>query len=375
LTFIVVANTDNLTVPFPGIGGGDLSKSAPMLTFFHHFVFPLVSGTGAPTIDWSQGRGALLNQLADLEGARAKTMLERELWSYRQAYASSGQSQQAATLRDVAGVAFVGSNMSRDAGFTDTAARQDVVPTLPSAATFVTLALGVMAWLGLVASSLVWMVVRLVRAPDAGPWDWAVWLAATVIVGPVGPLVHRSGWSRARAAVMCVVGYSIAWVIAVWTMITIAEPNPLVIIGVTMLLPVLVALLVIRAHVLERAIGVGYRSAIRRGALAEFITWSVGFAVFFPLTFLADAYVLSTIPAPSSPFFGALLSAIALVAVVVLSGFDSLIDRLGYRLWPRGASVSGAGLRLPTFHDAKLIAIGAVVLFVVVLALSIALFG
>ena len=44
LTFIIAANTDNLTVPFPGIGGGDLSRSAPMLTFFHHFVSPLVSG-------------------------------------------------------------------------------------------------------------------------------------------------------------------------------------------------------------------------------------------------------------------------------------------------------------------------------------------
>ena len=50
--------------------------------------------------------------------------------------------------------------------------------------------------------------------------------------------------------------------------------------------------------------------------LAEFVTWSVGFAVFFPLTFLANARVLSTIPAPSSPFFGALLSVIAIVIII-----------------------------------------------------------
>ncbi len=377
LTFIVLANTDNLTVPFPGIGGGDLSKSAPMLTFFHHVVFPLVSGVELEAIDWAESRAGLLNGLDDIEDPQARRMLERELWSFRQAYASSGQAGQADVLRGVAAVSFGGSPMSRDAAFMSTAAKQDVVPGLPSAATFVNLALGVMVWLAVVAISLVWMVVRLARDPAAGWWDRAVWVAATAIVGPLGPVVHRSGWIRARAAVMCVVGYSIAWVIAVWTMLTLAEPNPLVIIAVTMILPIVVTLLAIRAHVIERATGGEYRSAVRRGAVAEFVTWSVGFAVFFPLTFLADAHVLSTILAPSSPFFGALLSAIAVVAVIVLSGFDSVIERLGYRLWPPSAPASGSAtvLRLPTLGDSKLITLAAVVLFVVVLAVSIALFG
>jgi CubicO group peptidase (beta-lactamase class C family) len=377
LSFIVEANTDNLTVPFPGIGGGDLSKSAPMLTFFHHVVYPLISGTELPAIDWSENRAVLLNGLRDVEDPRARTMLERELWSYRQAYASSGQTAQADVLRGVAAVAFGASPMSRDAGFTSTVGKWEILPGLPSAATFVRLAVGVMAWLAVVAVSLVWMLVRLVRDPGAGWWDRGVWMAATAIVGPLGPVVHRSGWSRARAAVMCVVGYSIAWTIAVWIMITLAEPNPLVIIAVTMILPIVVSLLAIRAHVIERATGGGMRSAVRRGALAEFVTWSVGFAVFFPLTFLANAHVLSTIPAPSSPFFGALLSVIAFVAVLVLTGFDSVIGRLGYRLWPGAPSPSGsaAGLRLPTLGDSRLITLAAVALFVVVLAVSIALFG
>lgn len=376
LTFIIAANTDNLTVPFPGIGGGDLAKSAPMLTFFHHFVLPEVTGIHLAPIDWSQERAALLDVLGDLDDPEARTWAERGLWSYRQAYASSGQDDQATVLRSVAAVAFRRSTMARDPGFTSTVGKQDVVPALPTSATFVRLAFGVMVWLMLVAMSLVWMVSRLVRDPAAGWWDWGVWIAATLIVGPLGPVVHRSGWSRVRASVMCVVGYSIAWVIAVWTMITLAEPNPLVVVVVTILVPVLVSLLAIRAHVIERAEHRGYRSAVRRGALAEFVTWSVGFAVFFPLTFFADAYVLSTVPAPSSPFFGALLSVIALVAVLVLSGFDAIFDRLGYRLWPRhGASVTGAGLRLPTLGDSKLMAVGAVVLFVGVLAASIALVG
>ena len=47
ITFIVLANTDNLTVPFPGIGHGDLSKSLPALTFLHHFGYPEVNGVAA----------------------------------------------------------------------------------------------------------------------------------------------------------------------------------------------------------------------------------------------------------------------------------------------------------------------------------------
>lgn len=376
LTFIVAGNTDNLTVPFPGIGGGDLSRSAPMLTFFHHFLFPQSSGTELESIDWSRSRAELLRSLDRIDDPAERTWAERELWSYRQAYASSGQAGQANVLRGVAAVAFGGSAMSSDASFTSTVPKHDIVSGLPSAATFVGLAVGVVLWLAVVAVSLVWMVARLIRDRSAGWWDRGVWLAATALVGPLGPVVHRSGWTRARAAMMSVVGYAVAWVIAVWTMITLVEPNPLVIIAVTMVLPVFVALFVIRAHVIEGATGDSYRSAVRRGALAEVVTWSVGFAVFFPLTFVADAYVLSTIPPPSSPFFGALLSLIALVAVVVLSGFDSALDRLGYRFWPlQSSSHTAAGLRLPTLHDSKVMAVGSVVLFTVVLAASIALFG
>lgn len=376
LTFIVVGNTDNLTVPFPGIGGGDLSKSAPMLTFLHHFVFPLLTDTEFDLIDWSQSRAGLLRELDGLDDAAERTLAERELWSYRQAFASSGQAGQADALRGVAALVFGGSATSRDGSSTSTVPKQDIVPGLPSAASFVRLAVGVMTWLAVVAISLAWIVVRLVRDPGAGWWDWGVWVAATAIVGPLGPVAHRSGWTRARGTVMCVAGYSVAWLIAVWTMISLVEPNPVVIIAVTMVLPVIVALLTIRARVITRATGESYRSAVRRSALAEVVTWSVGFAVFFPLTFLADARVLSTVPAPSSPFFGALLSAIALVAVIVLSGFDSVLDRLGYRFWPLpSGSQAAGGLRLPTLHDSKLMAIGAVVVFIVVLAASVALFG
>ena len=139
----------------------------------------------------------------------------------------------------------------------------------------------------------------------------------------------------------------------------------------------LVALFAIRARVIGRASAASYGQGIRRGALAEFVTWSVGFAVFFPLTLAADEFLFSTVPSPSSPFFGVLISGMAIVALIVLTGFHRMLERFGYRLWPPvsvGAEAS-AGLRLPTLRDSRLLTLGALALFVVALAASIALFG
>ena len=330
LTFIVAANTDNLTVPFPGIGGGDVSRSAPMLTFFHHFVFPRVSDDSIPTVDWSADRASLLRTLRGVEEDEARTLLERELWSYRQAFASSGQGAQAEVLRRVAGDAFPGSSMSRDPSFTSTVGRADIVSPLPSASLLSSLARAALGWFVLILASLGWMTVRLVKDAGAGLWDWTVWLLATALIGPIAPAVHRLGWSRSGASVLCVVGYSIAWTIAVWVMITLAEPNPIAIIGATVVLPVLVGLFAIRARVIGRASAASYGQGVRRGALAEFVTWSVGFAVFFPLTFAADEFLFSTVPSPSSPFFGVLISGIAIVALIVLTGFHRMLERFGY---------------------------------------------
>ena len=91
LTFIVLANTDNLTAPFNGIGKGDVSKSLLALTFFRHFIFPEKLGTEIPAIDWSATEGPIINQLAAVDDPAVKEFLERELWAYRQAYASVGR--------------------------------------------------------------------------------------------------------------------------------------------------------------------------------------------------------------------------------------------------------------------------------------------
>lgn len=355
LTFIVLANTDNLTVPFPNIGSGDLARSILFLTFYRHFLFPALRDHQVPAIDWSAGRSELVEALAAVEDNDSRRFLERELWSFRQALASSGQVAQAEILLRVANTVFPGSELARDASFTSTVGAMPVIRPIASARAFAAVSRGVIAWLALVALSLVWMVLRLVRTRRARLWNWAVWLTATALLGPIAPLVHMVGGRPIRASVFSVVGYSLAWVVAVIALLAVAgEPSPPLILGSTVLLPVLVGLFMIRAPVLRRA-GIGsYADGLRRGILTEMVTWGFGFAVFFPLTFFLDDRWLSTIPSPSSPFFGAMMSVLALAGLAVLLVLHTVMRRLGFTVGSGSvleAGEPGETLRLPRLRD------------------------
>jgi CubicO group peptidase (beta-lactamase class C family) len=72
LTFIVLANMDNLTVPFAGIGDGDVSKSALALAFFRYFIFPELHSTILPNINWDADQEILIQQLANVEDESAQ---------------------------------------------------------------------------------------------------------------------------------------------------------------------------------------------------------------------------------------------------------------------------------------------------------------
>jgi hypothetical protein len=223
------------------------------------------------------------------------------------------------------------------------------------------------------------MVLRLVRARRARLWDWAVWLTATVLLGPIAPLVHMVGGRPIRASVFSVVGYSLAWVIAVIALLAVAgEPNPPLILGSTVLLPVLVGLFMIRAPALRRA-GIGsYANGLRRGFLAEMITWGLGFAVYFPLTFFLDDRWLSTIPSPSSPFFGAMMSVLALAGLVVLFVLHTVMHRLGFTVGSASVMVAGEpgeNLRLPRVRDSWWLLLIALVIMAGSLALTVSTLG
>jgi CubicO group peptidase (beta-lactamase class C family) len=100
LTFIILANTANLSTPYP-LGDGDVLYSTLALTFYETFVFPRQFGQTVPRVDWEANEQDLVNQLKQVTDADVKQTLERELWSHRQLFVSVGRKELADRLVDV----------------------------------------------------------------------------------------------------------------------------------------------------------------------------------------------------------------------------------------------------------------------------------
>ena len=331
LTFIVLANTDNMTVAFPGIGSGDLSRSTLMLTLFEQLVFDV------PIIDWTADEGSLVQQLSAVDDPDTRTFLELELWSYRQALGSSGNLDQAAVLADVARAAFPGSRVRLDSDYTNIAGPTAVIPPVISAASVVTFSLVVLGWLVVAAISLLVMVFLLWRPPRAPAGDWLAALPAAVVLGPVGPAVlsrtnaDSSSLRRAgTAAVISMTAYAAAWVVSIAALLAGGEePNPLLTIGAVLLLPIAVGLLFVRVPAVRKESGYASGRALKAAVLPELMTAVLGVGALFAGTLFFDTHVLSTIPHPRSPFFWAMLSLGAVIGAVLLSLHYLLLTKRG----------------------------------------------
>jgi hypothetical protein len=367
LTFIVLANTDNLTTPFFGIGNGDVSQSTLVLAFLRHFIFPRQHGYAPPVVDWQAGEGVLIEQLSSVQDEASRIFLERELWSYRQVYASVGRKDLVKRLGQASFRAYPQSGFRGDILFTATAGEPSVVPPVPSAASFVWLGRGIALWLLAVLVSLIWMSIRLVR--NKGPlWQWAIWLLATLVLGPVSPAIHALAdqnqdgsplppWKQAAgAALFGVSGYTFAWILAIALLIGLQrEPHPLMILGLCYLTPLLIGLLFVRGPLLLHQGSRGYGRALLQGLLTELIILNLGFAVLFPLTMFVQQHLFSTMPHPTSPFFWGIMWFIAAVGLLVLFPLCYWMGQRGYQIWFEDTT-AGQGNRcrasaVPTLRD------------------------
>lgn len=365
VSFFVLANTDNLTVPFPGIGDGDISRSALFLTAFRHLVFPALHGTELPSIDWFAGEDALVGQLADVADGPARSHVERELWSFRRAFAASGDQERVDGLWVVAARALPGSSRRLDASFTALPERSPIVAPVLSAGRVAAVARVVVVWLAVVAASMVAMVLRLARSPRAAAWDWIIWLSATIVAGPVALLVnhladrHSDGgevpsWEQAVcASFFGMTAYAVAWAVSLAVVMRLGDDagGPVVLL-LMIVLPIVIGLLAVRAPLLVRWGIVPYRRAVRRGAVAELISWSVALAVLFPLSLVVDEALLSTIPAATSPYFGTMISLMAAAGFLALIPLQALLRRRGFTIW-RGLRPTGVATAVqhPTVRD------------------------
>jgi CubicO group peptidase (beta-lactamase class C family) len=384
LTFIVLANTDNLTVPFYGLGNGDISQSALTLAFFRHFIFPRQYGYSPPTIDWEAGELDLIQKLNQVEDESSRVFLERELWSYRQVFASVGRNDLVDRLARVNRGAFPRSKFRGDELFTATTGQFPVIPAVMRATTFVTFTRGIAVWFVLVMASLLWMVVRLARRKGGTSWDWVVWSLATLILGPMTLIVHilldrkvadlhPPEWVDALGAtLLSLSGYALGWVLAISLLISLGgEPHPSMILGASFLLPLLIGLLLVRAPLLVRQGKLSYRNAVKQGFLAEVISMNLGFAILFPLTMLCNTRVLSTIPHPTSPYFWAMMSFITFVGMLVLFPLNYWMSWRGYSIWPDGEGSRDGVPMMPTLGNAWWLLGGTMMIMVVMLAATI----
>ncbi len=100
ITFIILANTAHLTTPYP-LGDGDVLYSTLALTFYETFLFPRQFGKDVPEMDWEADVAELVERLEQIGDDDVRSILERELWSYRQLFASVGRSDETRRLRNV----------------------------------------------------------------------------------------------------------------------------------------------------------------------------------------------------------------------------------------------------------------------------------
>ena len=99
LTFIALANTQNLSRPF-GLGMANVSVLAsPLaLAFYKEFVLDPRLRDRYPEIDWTVGTEAIVGQIDAIEDPALRGLAERELWSTRKLYAGIGDRELALQL-------------------------------------------------------------------------------------------------------------------------------------------------------------------------------------------------------------------------------------------------------------------------------------
>jgi len=129
LTFIIMANTDHLSVPYPHV---DITYSTLGQAFYQIFVYPRQSGRAVPEVNWEAGDYALIDQLSEVTDSDLRQILERELWAYRQLFASVGKRDLADQLLNVHRQVYPGSSPSDPDLYTCQGLDYDVSPTLVS---------------------------------------------------------------------------------------------------------------------------------------------------------------------------------------------------------------------------------------------------
>jgi hypothetical protein len=105
ITFIAMANTDNLSRP-TDLGAGDVTSSPVGLAFLNIFIHPELFGLGLEAIDWSAPSDQLQSRMKQFSGKAEEAIYKKELLVRSRMYASVGRLDETTRLFRVYGALY-----------------------------------------------------------------------------------------------------------------------------------------------------------------------------------------------------------------------------------------------------------------------------
>jgi len=132
LTFLILANSDNLSRPYL-LGSGEVLSidSTVALAFYKAFVFEPKYNLSVPHIDWEGNPQEIAELLQSVDSPKVQSILERELLSYQRLFQSVGRFDQADHLMDVHAQVFPQSDLNDYPALTEPVPAPDPFIRLP----------------------------------------------------------------------------------------------------------------------------------------------------------------------------------------------------------------------------------------------------
>lgn len=358
ITFVVLANTNNLSAPFD-LRQADVLRSPLALAFYKAFVLDPEGEKGVPDINWEAGVREQVRQLNRCSGESVQDLLRRELLSYTMLFPSMGRGEKLPQLLGVYAWVYL--------------------PWL-----FWLVAV----WLALVAGSLAFLVWDMAHGTRA---NWAIrmtWGLTIFLFGPVGLLAYvlsYRGPQRSPSSVkLALARYSFGS-----TLCSVAGPTVGLLVGFVLRsafpaletagadklvltfygLPLFVGLLALRVPLMASLLGSSYWRGLRRALPVEIISVNAVLLGLFPATVLPMIW-LERLPLPhaSEPYNPVFWGVLTLGAFAgALTAYLAHVSMVYCGLVPWRALAVGGGKPAPLKRIPKLRTLGAIVLTYAVL--------
>jgi hypothetical protein len=229
--------------------------------------------------------------------------------------------------------------------FTNTVGEFPIIQPGFSATDLVWLSRGLILWFFLIILSLVWLFVKLIQWGPDSKFLWVFWLLSTIFLGPVSVLIFKQNQTSAditslskrgeawvRSAFLVGI-YAIGWAVSFSLLPRFgSNPPPLVILGITYLIPMSFGFIFFQILILLSGSEGVFNERLLAGLGGAVISMNIAFAVMFPLTMVLNN-LFSTIPGSLNPFFWAMLSFLSLLNLIAQYPINAWMIQRGLKSW------------------------------------------